>query len=119
MQDNKTQLSISNEVLEKMSELAACEIKGVAGVSKKAIDIKDAFKTGKALKGVKIENNNGTVEISIYICAEKDANVKEIAEAVQENVKDKIQTMTGTVVTKVNVIISDIQFETENKNDEN
>ena len=35
MQDNKTELSVSTEVLEKMAELAACEIDGVKGVAKK------------------------------------------------------------------------------------
>ena len=31
-------------------------------------------------------------------------------EAVQNNIKDKVQTMTGTAVTKVNVVVSDIDM---------
>ena len=68
--DNKTELSVSTEVLEKMAELAACEVSGVKGV----------------------------------------------AEAVQQSVKDKIQTMTGTAVTRVNVNIEDIDFAEEAEN---
>ena len=37
--------------------------------------------------------------------------MRSVAEAVQLNVKDKIQAMTGTAVTKVNVIVADIDIE--------
>ncbi|MCQ2440781.1 MAG: Asp23/Gls24 family envelope stress response protein [Clostridia bacterium] len=115
MQDNKTELTVSTEVLEKMAEIAACEIDGVASLSKKAIDLKDAVKNKSAFKGVKVENVNGAIDINVYICVKQSAKVREVAEAVQQNVKDKIQTMTGTVVTKVNVIIADIDIQKEDK----
>lgn len=109
MQDNKTQLSVSTEVLEKMAELAACEIDGVAGLCKKSIDLKGAIKSKTAFKGVKVENINGAVEINVYICVNRSAKVRDVSEAVQKNVKDKIQTMTSTAVTKVNVVVADIK----------
>ena len=108
--DNKTELSVSTEVLEKMAELAACEIEGVDGVAKKAIDLKGALKTKSVVKGVKVESVNGAIEINVYICVDSKAKIREVAEAVQQNVKDKIQTMTGTAVTRVNVNIEDIDF---------
>ena len=40
MEDKKTSLSVSTEVLEKMAEIAAKEVEGVAGLSKKTMDIK-------------------------------------------------------------------------------
>lgn len=115
MSDNKTELSINTEVLKKMAEIATNEVDGVAGISKKNIDLKGAIKSKNPLNGVKVENINGAIQISVYIKVERNANVKEIAEKVQENVKDKIQTMTNTAVTKVNVIIADIEFEKENE----
>ncbi len=111
--DNKTQLSVSSEVLEKMAELAAQEIDGVKGISKKAIDIKGAIKSKSVVKGVKVENVNGAIDINIYICVDSKAKIREVAEAVQQNVKDKIQTMTGTAVTRVNVNIEDVDFTEE------
>ena len=108
--DNKTELSVSTEVLEKMAELAACEIEGVDGVAKKAIDLKGALKTKSVVKGVKVESVNGAIEINVYICVDSKAKIREVAEAVQQNVKDKIQTMTGTAVTRVNINIEDIDF---------
>lgn len=109
--DKKTELSVSTEVLEKMAELAASEIQGVKGIAKKAIDLKSALKTKSVVKGVKVESVNGAIEISVYIKVDSNAKIREVAEAVQKNVKDKIQTMTGTAVTRVNVNIEDIDFE--------
>ena len=113
MEDKKTALSVGTEVLEKMAEIAAKEVDGVAGLSKKAMDIKGIVKTKNAFKGVKVETINGAIEISVYICLKADAKVKETAERVQENIKDKIQTMTGSAVTKVNVQVADIEIKGE------
>ncbi len=105
---NNTELSVSTEVLEKMAEIAALEIEGVAGLSKKSIDIKGAIKSKTAFKGVKVEEINGAVVVNVFVCLKKEAKLKETAEAVQNNVKDKIQNMTGTAVTKVNVTVADV-----------
>ena len=108
-----TNLSINTEVLKKMAKIAACEVQGVAGISNSNIDLKGALKSKNPFAGVKVESINGALEICVYITVEKDANVKAVAESVQENVKDKIQTMTGTPVTKVNVTVADIKFSDE------
>lgn len=111
MEENKTELSVNTEVLEKMAEIAAKEVEGVAGLSKKAVDIKGIIKSKSAFKGVKVENVNGAIDISVYICVKQSAKVKEVSEKVQENIKEKIQNMTGTAVTKVNVCVADIEIE--------
>ena len=54
MENSKTELSVNTEVLEKMAELAAKEVEGVAGLSKKSIDLKGIVKTKNAFKGVKV-----------------------------------------------------------------
>lgn len=111
MQENSTQLSISTDVIEKMTEIATTEIEGVAGIAKKAIDLRSAVKNRSAFKGVKVESINGAVTITVYIVVNKDTSAHTVAQAVQANVKDKVQSMTGTAVTKVNVIVSDIDME--------
>ena len=113
MSEKITELSVSSEVLEKMAEIAALEVEGVASLSKRSVDIKGAVKTGTALKGVKVENINGAISINVFVCLKQAAHVREVSEAVQRNVKDKIQTMTGTAVTKVNVTVADIEIEKE------
>ncbi len=112
--DNKTtKLAINTEVVEKMAEIAALEIEGVAGLSKKAIDLKSAVKTKKPFKGVKIESVNGAVKISAYITLKEGVKVTDVAEKVQANIKEKIQNMTGAAVTKVNIHIADVEFNKE------
>ena len=111
MNNKSTELSINTEVLEKMAEIAAKEIDGVAGLAKKAIDLKGAVKTKNAFKGVKVESVNGAIKINAYIALKQGVNIKDVAEKVQANIKDKIQTMTGTAVTQVNVNIADVEFE--------
>ena len=113
MSNKSTELSVNTEVLEKMAEIAAMEIDGVAGLAKKAIDLKGAVKSKNALKGIKVESVNGAIKINAYITLKQGVNIKDVAEKVQANIKDKIQTMTGTAVTKVNVSIADVEFETE------
>lgn len=113
MNNNTTQLSISTEVIEKIAETAVKEIPGVVGLSKKSMDLKSAVKNvkaSKAFKGVKVESVNGALKINVYITVEKDTVVNEIAEKVQENVKEKIQNMTRTAVTKVNVTVADVKL---------
>ena len=111
MADNATKLSINTEVLRKMAEIATLEVDGVAGIAKKNYDLKDAVKAKGPMQGIKIESVNGALQIGIFINVKKEAKVKEVAAKVQENVKDKIQTMTNTAVTKVNVVVADIVFE--------
>ncbi len=111
--DNRTEVSVSTDVLEKMAELAALEIDGVKGIAKRAIDLKGAIKSKTVVKGVKVESINGAIDINVYICVDSKSKMREIAEAVQQNVKDKIQTMTGTAVTRVNVNVEDLDFAEE------
>lgn len=109
MNNNKTELSVNTEVLEKIAEIAAKEVDGVVGLSKKSIDLKGAVKSKNAFKGVKVESVNGALKLNAYIAVEKTAHITEVAEKVQQNIKDKIQTMTGTAVTQVNVTVADIK----------
>ena len=113
MTDNRTELSINTEVVRKMAEIAALEVQGVKNISKKSIDLKGALKAKTPFRGVLVESINGAIEININISVAKGANIKTVAEKVQENIKDKVQTMTGAAVTKVNVTIADITIEIE------
>ena len=116
--NNKTELSVNTEVLAKMAEIAAKEVEGVCGLSKKAINLKGAVKSGNPFTGVKVESVNGALKLNVYICVENDAVVNQVAEKVQANVKEKIQTMTGTAVTQVNVTVADVKLPRESEAEE-
>lgn len=110
MSENKilSGLEINTDVIEKMVAIAALEVDGTASMSKKAVDISGIVNSGSALKPVKVAVKNGAVDINVYVSVKAGVNVKEVAENVQKNVKDKVQDMTGNAITRVNVHISDL-----------
>lgn len=110
---NVSGLSINLDVIESMAAMAALEVPGVVAMAPRALDIKKAVSGKSILKPVRTEIKNGAVIISLHIKVSQNHNVKEIAEAVQASVKDKIQSMTSNAVTKVNVFVADIAFEAE------
>ena len=110
MANQEMELSVSTDVMEKMAEIAAKEVEGIVGLAK-TMDLKGVLKSTGSFKGVKVENVNGTIEINVFICVKQNTKVKEVAEKVQQNVKEKIQNMTGSAVSQVNVQISDILIE--------
>ncbi len=114
--DNKTVssgLEINVDVLEKMVSLAALEVEGTASMANRAVDIRGIVNNGSAFKPVKVSLKSGAIDIDVYISVKQSVNVKTVAEAVQANVKDKLQDMTGNAITRVNVHIADLAEETE------
>ncbi len=110
---NYSGLSINIEVLEQMAAMAALETKGVIAMSPKKIDVANAISRRSVLKPVHAEVKNGAVVINLYISVDKTGNAKTIAEETQASVKEKVQSMTGNAVTKVNVYVMDAAFPTE------
>ena len=81
-------------------------------------DIKGTLRAKSVFKSVKAESINGAIKITVYICVDKDAKIRAVAEAVQKNVKEKVQSMTGTAVTRVDVVVADIRFDDEASEEE-
>ena len=106
-------LSINIEVIENMAAMAAAEVSGVAKLSPRRVYIKNAVAGKPIFKPVHAEVKNGAVIINVYICVDKNANAKQVAEAVQDGVKEKVQNMSGNAVTKVNVTVADIKLDDE------
>lgn len=104
-------LSVNIEVIESMASMATLEVAGVDSLAARSLDLKKAISGKPVLKAVKAEVKNGAVIINVYIRLAKDANAKQVAEAVQENVKDKVQTMTGNAISGVNVYVADVVIE--------
>ena len=80
---------------------------------KKHFNFIDMDKSKSFVKAVKIESVNNALNITVFICVEADADVCAVAEAVQQNVKEKVQNLTGSAVTKVTVNVADVDFAEE------
>ena len=108
-------LAINLDVIESMAAMAALEINGVSSMANKKVDIKKAFSGKSVFKPVSAEIKNGAVVINLHICVSKNFNAKQVAEAVQEGVKDRVQNMTSNAVTKINVYIAAVDLSEEDK----
>lgn len=114
MSENKINgLAINNEAIIQIAGLAALEIEGVAGLAKRPVELKNfkrmfnMSKTAHA-KSIALAVDNGALLLDVYINVLDTAKVKTVAENVQLNVKDKVQSMTGNAVARVNVHVDDL-----------
>ena len=114
--DNKQtigSLSISDEVFATIAIKAASGVDGVAALLGDSAPEKKGIFTLPSPKAVKIVRADDDVTIDLYILVKFGANVRTVSEAIQQTVKDDIQTMTGSTVSKVNVHVEDIVFDEE------
>lgn len=114
MFENKTNgLAINNEAIIQIAGLAALEIEGVSGLSKRPTELKNIKSIVKGSrtshsKSIDLSVDNGAILLDVYINVYDTAKVKNVAEAVQANVKDKVQSMTGNAVARVNIHVDDV-----------
>ncbi|NLL92271.1 MAG: Asp23/Gls24 family envelope stress response protein [Ruminococcaceae bacterium] len=101
-------VKISSDVIASIAENATMEIEGVDSVSTANIGIKGMLTKAKYKKPVKIEINDEMAKIEISIVVDQKARIPDLANAIQLNVKNAVQNMTGLTVLGVDVIIAGI-----------
>lgn len=110
---DKSGIAINSEAVAQIAGMAAMEVEGVAGLHTRALDIKNILPKSSYEKAVTVKWDNGALLISVAISVKENVRLKNVAEAVQENVKDKVQTMTGNAVAVVDVLVGDVAFADE------
>lgn len=109
-------VKIANEVVGIISGLAAIEVDGVAGMSGGITSgITEALGMKNLQKGVKVEVGEQETAIDLFIIVEYGARIVDVAKAVQKNVKEQVETMTGLNVIEVNVNIQGVNFPKEER----
>ena len=108
-------IKISVDVVTTIAGIAVSEIKGVSNMYTSFVDgFAERLGAKKSTsKGVKVEMNGDSVGIDLYIVVEYGIKIPELAWTIQENVKNRVETMTGLTVSKVNIHIEGISFEKE------
>lgn len=107
-------IKIAVDVVSTIAGIAADEIEGVANMySTFAGGIVEKLSKKNASKGVRVEMNEDSVIIDLYMIVDYGVKIPELAWEVQENVKSSVETMTGLDVEKVNIHIEGISFEKE------
>lgn len=106
------------DVLATIAGIALTEIEGIAnGLHYSGlISGKRGQNNIKAItRGVKVEVKERLVSVSISVVIEYGYSVPEICRNIQENVKKTIETMTGMQVKNVDIHVTGINFDKENK----
>lgn len=113
-------IRIADEVVSIIAGLAATEVDGVAGMSGGLVGgIAEMLGRKNFAKGVKVEVGEKEAAADIYLIVKYGVRIPDVALAVQENVKQAIETMTGLSVVEVNIHVQGVGFpETETKEEE-
>lgn len=121
LKDNENDaLIISDDVLVSIACNAAKDVDGVSSFSHRTADIVSTIKKGNfnVKTPVRITDDGDNLVVTMYVNFKEGTKIIPVAEKVQHVVKDAIQTMTGKVVSKVNVIAAGIDFENDKNNGE-
>lgn len=106
----KGNLKISENVLATIAATSASEVIGVASLSP-APNLMGTLRASAPESGVVIKLNNDVATIDIYVKLQKAAKITEVADKIQDSVKNAVQNMSRIVVEKVNVIVAGVVLE--------
>ncbi|NLJ76164.1 MAG: Asp23/Gls24 family envelope stress response protein [Peptococcaceae bacterium] len=109
-------IKISEDVITTIAGLAAAEVSGIAGMSGSITgELVEKLGRKNISKGIKADVNGNQVTIDINTIVEYGVNIHEVAVALQNNIKNVIENMTGLDVVGVNVNIQGLSFAPEYK----
>ena len=112
-------IKIASDVVIVIATMAATEVEGIAGMSGSLTgELAEKFGVKSNNKGIKVQVNEETVSIDMFLVVEYGVRVPDVAWEVQQNVKKAVETMTGMKVTNVNIHIQGINVIKEHKEEE-
>ena len=106
-------LQISRDVIGAIAGTCTQEVEGVAGLARRVSNFNDGPFRGQGVSPVGVTLKDNSVEINVGVSLKYGAKVTETCMAIQQCVKNTVQTMTGMAVSKVNVRVSRIVFPSE------
>lgn len=112
-------VQIANEVVSIIAGLAATEVDGIVGMSGGLVGgIAEMLGKKNFSKGVKVEVGEKEAAVDLYVIVKYSVRIPDIALAVQKNVKQAIESMTGLTVVEVNIHVQGVGFPEDNKEEE-
>ncbi|MBO6134405.1 MAG: Asp23/Gls24 family envelope stress response protein [Lachnospiraceae bacterium] len=105
------EILISPKVIAKTAGLAACESFGVVGMA--AVNLANGLttllKSEELGKGVVVEINDNEIKIELHIIVAFSVNVKACCDNVIENVKYKVEELTGLKINELNIYVEGVR----------
>ena len=110
--DELGNIHISEEVLAGIAAAAALEVEGVSGLAANlGSDIAELLSNKKNLtKGVHIQVEDEQVTVELAVLMSYGHTIPEVGKAVQDAVKNAVESMTGLEIAAVNVNVGGITF---------
>ena len=110
--DELGNIHIAEEVLASIAGAAAVEVAGVSGLSANfSSDIAELLGKKNQGKGVHIRVEEDKISVDVSVLMAYGHTIPEVGKAVQDNIKNAMESMTGLEVAAVNVAVSGIAFE--------
>lgn len=106
----------ADDVVATIAYLAAGEVEGVHAMLGTAMEgIGEKLGKKSYTKGVKVEVGTEECAVDITVVVKYGYRIQEVAQKVQKEIKNAIETMTGLKVVEVNINVNSIYFEPEKK----
>ena len=102
---------IAHDVVEVIAGIAATEVAGVAGMSGGIVGgITELLGRKNLAKGVKVDIGDGNATVDLYLVVEFGSRIPDVANEVQQRVKQAVESMTGLAVRAVNIHVQGVLF---------
>lgn len=109
---NSGNLVISEDVIASIAVNASKDVEGVSGFAPRPVNLQNFYKfSDSASKYVDVIMSDTDIKVHIYLKVKQDAKIQQLSEQVQQNIKNAVQNMTGTMVSEVDVTISTVDIE--------
>jgi uncharacterized alkaline shock family protein YloU len=113
-QDELGRTKVADEVVAIIAGLAATEIEGVIGMSGGIVSgIAERLGRKDLTRGVKVEVGEEQVAVDLFLITRYGMSIPDIARKVKENVKAKIESMTGLEVVEVNINVQGVHIDSK------
>lgn len=110
--ENSGNIYLAEDVVATIAGLAAVrDVEGVSAVGDPTRKSLAGHNVKKAARGVKIEINDGIVEVDLSLAIAYGYNIPETCRKVQQKVQTNIENMTGLKVASVNLRIAGLNMD--------
>lgn len=117
--DANGKVVFAEDVVATIASLAACDVEGVHAMNGTAMEgISERFGKKSYTKGIRVQVGAEECAVDVNVIIKYGHKIVDVANKIQTEVKNAIETMTGLKVVEVNVYVNAVYFVPEEKAEE-
>ena len=107
------EVTIDNEVLEKVAGVTAVECYGIVGMTMVNVTsgIAKLLKGDSITKGISLKVDDNCIRIDLHIVIEYGVNIKAVTDNLVSTVKYKLENFSGLEVKHINIFVEDVRVD--------